>query len=176
MPCRQVNERNGQLILVKGGLASGKTYILNDLSRYAAEAGAIVLTATCALSEQNLQAGVVEQLFSNTELPPELDSRMSGTMTMDVQTPAQVSAGHQLVHPRTLGFAPEMCNVLLDLSKGQPIVICIDDIQFSDTLSLQMLLYLLRRMRSCRMLVVLSERQAVPIVTGPRGRIGQEGY
>src|SRR5262245_49263273 len=71
----------GRLVLVSGGLATGKTTLLHTFLSYAAGHGAAVLTATGARTERTLRMGVVSQLFQGTDLPPEV------SRVLDVEPP-----------------------------------------------------------------------------------------
>src|SRR5215475_9388517 len=139
----RIGEGNGRLVFVRGGLASGKTQVLHDFLHYAAGTGALVLMATGSRSEHSLDVGVIEQLFHNTELPPEFTERVSCLMKMDILASGGPAVPSQEAQSGRLRLLLGICNLLLDLSRGQPVVISIDDIHFADTLSLQILLYLL---------------------------------
>jgi DNA-binding CsgD family transcriptional regulator/tetratricopeptide (TPR) repeat protein len=150
----------GRLVMVSGGLASGKSQLLQDFSRHASESGALVLWATGSWAELDLQVGVVEQLFHNSALPAEILDRVSRIVTIDVLVPKDaVPGGPTACPPADVRVLLELSGVLLDLCRQQPVVICVDDMHFADRASLQILLYLQRRIRSRRMLLVLAERE-----------------
>jgi DNA-binding CsgD family transcriptional regulator len=138
---------SGRLALVTGGLATGKTELLRAFAGQAAQCGALLLTATGSRAEHTLRGGVLGQLMRDPRLPGrarlaavELTSTSDGPD--ELSTPA-AAALHEL------GAA------LVELSRRQPIVINVDDIQFADALSLQVLSYLRRRISSARVLMVL---------------------
>ncbi|GAA1307862.1 helix-turn-helix transcriptional regulator [Saccharothrix xinjiangensis] len=147
-----------RLALVRGGLAGGKTELLQRFQRHAGSSGAMLLTATGAPAERSLQAGVVDQLFHGAGLPPEIADRVSHLITpiaVGVDEPASDVRAIPHSHVR---LVHELCGILLELSRERPVVLCVDDVQFADSSSLQFILYLRRRMmRSGRVLVVLSE-------------------
>jgi DNA-binding CsgD family transcriptional regulator len=61
-----------------------------------------------------------------------------------------------------LRLGRSLCDILLALCTRQPVVVGVDDVQHADEASLEVLLYLLRRLRSHRLMVILNEW------TGPR--------
>ncbi|MFD1149433.1 ATP-binding protein [Saccharothrix hoggarensis] len=147
----------GELVLVSGGPASGKTELLHDFFAVAEAAGALLLSATGSRAEQSLQAGVVDQLFRGAGLPPEVGDRVSRLVVP--QAPAADDGQSDVRSVRSAGarVVHEICGILLGLSREQPVVVGIDDVQFADTSSLEFVLYLRRRLGSARVLLVLSE-------------------
>ncbi|APU13237.1 MULTISPECIES: AAA family ATPase [Actinoalloteichus] len=148
---------NGRLALVTGGPASGKTELLHRLSRYASESGALVLSATGSRAECVLQMGVVEQLFYSSDVPPEVTDQVSRLVTAETLTVEDVGPDIRSIHHTGARILQEICAALLKLARRRPVVVCIDDVQFADSSSLQLLLYLRRRMQSASILLVLNE-------------------
>ncbi|MFI7679263.1 LuxR C-terminal-related transcriptional regulator [Actinophytocola sp. NPDC049390] len=157
----------GGLALVSGGLASGKTDLLRHFQCAAAAGDALLLGAAGSRAERTLQAGVIDQLFHGAGLPPDAADRVARLITsgafgpdghgQDVCTIQQASA--RVVH--------EITGVVLELSRERSVVVCVDDVQFADSSSLQFLLYLCRRIASARVLVVLTEWEQ-PQITLPQ--------
>jgi len=151
-------EGNGHLVLVGGGLATGKTALLHEFSHYATETGALLLTATGSRAEQAVQTAVIDQLFHSSGLPADIAARMLGLLDVDALSEGELEADvSMLQHTTGVKVVHEICNVLLELSKERPVVIGIDDVQFVDRSSLQLLLYLRRRMNTSRVLMILNE-------------------
>ncbi|MCM2576363.1 helix-turn-helix transcriptional regulator [Streptomyces meridianus] len=151
------SEGRGQLALVQGGLACGKTELLYALTQRASASGALVLSATCSRDEGDLQAGLIDQLFQGADLPEQVTARVE-----ELVTPRTVEEGHSGDAPCAVQLPDarvvhEICGILLELARKRPLVIAVDDVQFADSASLQFLLYVLRRMRSARILMVLTE-------------------
>lgn len=135
----------GRLALINGGLATGKTELLRAFADHARGTGALVLTATGAPTERTLRTGVLSQLFHSAgQTPPTLD---------EVDSDADPVAS-QLVDARVVR---DVCGVLLGLAGDRPVVVAVDDLQFVDAVSLQVLLYLRRHMSTERMMLVLTE-------------------
>lgn len=138
-------EGRGRVALVVGGLASGKTELLAAFAEEVAVGDALLLTASGARVERNLPMGVMWQLFRSVSLPQELLDRVSELATWDARGEPDARAAYGL------------CALLLELAKDRPLVLTIDDVQHVDSASLQVLLSLRRRMRSARVLLVLTE-------------------
>ncbi|MFF2751697.1 AAA family ATPase [Kitasatospora sp. NPDC058048] len=148
---------NGRVVLVSGTLGSGKTQLLHDLSALAAKEGALVLQATGSRAERDLPMGVIEQLLRCAELPNELAAEISALVAEAFDD--HLSPDHRFERPQAVENETirRLCNVLLGACEGRSVVVGIDDVHFADTASLQALLYLQRRMRPQRMLMVLNE-------------------
>ncbi|EWC63761.1 LuxR-family transcriptional regulator [Actinokineospora spheciospongiae] len=144
----------GQVALVSGGVASGKTELLHTFAEHVAAAGAVLMTATGSRAERTLRFGVVLQLAQSPAIPVELAE--------DATRRVRAQQAEPVEDPNALGRAgarllDTLCATLIELAKKQPVVIAVDDVQFADGASLEALLYLQRRMRFGRVLVVLTE-------------------
>ncbi|MFE9767966.1 LuxR C-terminal-related transcriptional regulator [Streptomyces sp. NPDC005808] len=135
----------GRLALVSGGLASGKTHLIHAFSRCVKESGALHLTATGSRTEYAFPVGVVDQLFRNPDLPPEVVERAARLLS-DASEPAGAA---RAVHELTVE--------LLELARHRPLVVSIDDIQFVDALTLQLIRHLRQRIASARVMILLAE-------------------
>ncbi|WP_156756574.1 helix-turn-helix transcriptional regulator [Actinokineospora pegani] len=147
----------GQVALISGGVASGKTELLHTFAEHVAGAGAVLLAATGSRAERTLRFGVVRQLAQSPDIPGTLGEQ--ATRMLRVREAADAEGGGD---PSALGresarMLDTLCATLLDVAKQAPVVIAVDDVQFADPASLQSLLYLQRRIRFGRVLVVLTE-------------------
>ncbi|WP_347877051.1 AAA family ATPase [Micromonospora sp. KC606] len=150
----------GRLVLVTGPAASGRTQLLTRFLPSAAESGALVLHATGAPDEQRLNAGIVDQLFTNSALPAAVADQVGAVLALLHQAPPDE---HRLGSPVKAAPAvadSEICRILLGLTRTQPVVIGVDDLQFADESSVRILLRLQRRIRSSRLLILLSHQDA----------------
>ncbi|MFE3095716.1 AAA family ATPase [Streptomyces sp. NPDC059248] len=140
----------GRLIMVSGGIASGKTALQEDLLDEAAGAGALTLSATGARDEQHIGAAVIDQLLTNSSLPIEIPSTSArpGGGTAAPDGPDEY-AGARLVR--------DVCDTLLGLARTRPVVIGVDDLHFADETSLKLLSQLQRRIRRTRLMIVLTQ-------------------
>lgn len=134
----------GRLVLISGGLATGKTTLLHAFLEHAAGDGATVLTATGARTERTLPLGVVAQLFRGAGLKSEvLDEPADCAEESDTGTDTDTVRA--------------LCSALLTLTEERPVVIGIDDLQFVDQASLRVLQHLRRCAGAERLMIVLTE-------------------
>ncbi len=152
----------GQVALISGGVASGKTELLHEFAEHAAASGAILLTATGSRAERTLPFGVLGQLFQSPSLPEAVAEEVAQLLRGDDIAAVTADPSAMAGDPVAIGRAGArvldgMCAALLELAKDHPVVIQVDDVQFADGPSLQALLYLQRRMRFARVLVILTE-------------------
>ena len=142
----------GRLAVLNGAAGSGKTALLHAFTEWAATSGATLLGATGSHTERTLPLGVVSQIFQDAPTDPETAAHVARVLGAGSSAPVPpdlaVEAGSGL---------HDLCGVLLKLAEETPLVIAIDDVEYADLASLQWLLYLSRRLRSARILVVLNE-------------------
>lgn len=131
--------RHGRVALVDGGVASGKTELVHAAVEDAAARGAQVRSAAGSLAESTIPLGIIGQLC-----PTALDGAAP-----DISVATTLSQQDARLLDR-------VCQTLLDLAEEAPLVLVVDDVQFADPLSLHALLYLQRRIRAAKVLLVLS--------------------
>ncbi|WP_158891536.1 ATP-binding protein [Amycolatopsis anabasis] len=152
--CRQ---NRGQIALITGGIATGKTQLLNAFANHALESDVLVLTATCSRAEQTLPLGVMGQLCQGAGLPPAVRRRATELLDEHARLPTAPQGDREPLDGPDAKVLHGLCALILDLAREQPLVLGIDDVHFADPQSLQALLYLQRRMRSVQVLMILSE-------------------
>nr|QLK00588.1 AAA family ATPase [Micromonospora carbonacea] len=150
----------GRLVLVTGPAASGKTQLLTRFLPYAAESGALILHATGAPDEQRLNAGIVDQLFANSALPTAVADQVAAVLSLVHQAPPGEHQPGSQVEAAPAVTDSEICRILLGLTRTQPVVIGVDDLHFADESSVRILLRLQRRIRSSRLLMLVSHPDA----------------
>ncbi|MGW7492653.1 AAA family ATPase [Streptomyces sp. NPDC054786] len=144
-------DKRGQVVLVTGGIATGKTRLLNGFAEQASEAGTLVLTATALRAEQNLRLGVIDQLLRGAVLPSDAAASLHPMASWLDETDAGDSASPPHDARRRIVTA------LLDLAQQHRLVLLVDDVQFADEESLQVLLHLQLRIRSAGVMLVYTE-------------------
>ncbi|HET8684707.1 MAG TPA: AAA family ATPase [Micromonosporaceae bacterium] len=152
----------GSVAVVSGGVAVGKTRLLTTFSDQASDSGATVTYATCSRMEAGLPLGMVSQLFQSARLSPEGERRVarllgegaSASTLADAQSPAAARSLARVMQ--------DLHMVLLELAERGPLVVGIDDVQYADPLSLRFLLYVVSRLRSAPVLVVVTELDCLP--------------
>ncbi|CAL9568226.1 hypothetical protein SUDANB58_04782 [Streptomyces sp. enrichment culture] len=149
----------GGIALVSGPRGSGKTQLIQTFCKQAEAAGATVLTAAASPAEQEVPLGVMDQLFRSEELPLELRDRVGELLMEEVSA----SRGRDpiLAGQPSITVAHGLRSVLLELGRRGPVVMSIDDLQFADGPSLQMLLFLQRRTKASRTLLLLAEESTI---------------
>ncbi|MFR9797759.1 AAA family ATPase [Streptomyces sp. MS06] len=164
LQCESASGR-GQVVLINGGLASGKTALLDAFTDRVAASGALVLNATGSRAERTLQMGVLDQLLRSPALPPAVAGDVARMVTVSAPV-AEDDTDSVTIRQSHVTRVHGICSVLLDLARDRPLIIAVDDLQFVDSVSLQVLLFLQRRIRAARVMLVFSEwdhRAATPM-------------
>jgi DNA-binding CsgD family transcriptional regulator len=143
----------GRVVLITGTVASGKTELLATFAGQVTAANAMFLGATGASAERDLPLGVVGQVLGGADVDPDFAARLMA----DGQRMALGRTDSTTTQMRFVHVLRGVSAMLLDLARDRPLVIGIDDIQVCDALSLHCILYLVRRMRCSRLLLVLNE-------------------
>ncbi len=154
---------NARLVVIGGVTASGKTALLHSLAAYVTEAGGRFAEATGSRTEQPLPLGIVDQLLCNGGLP------------FDVARPAAAILGDGPAAAETMPHASwvnDLRTMLRDAAARQPLVLAVDDAHYADQASLKLLIYLFRRLKSARVMLVIArdvslQRGQVPAEADP---------
>ncbi|RKT04572.1 regulatory LuxR family protein [Streptomyces sp. 3211.6] len=152
----------GGTALITGVTAMGKTALLHTFEETAAASGALVLSASASLAERGLPMGVISQLFSGLAPRTTFADRVAGlleagALSAAVHGPDDGSQGHvpaPVLH--------RLWQTVQELAAQHPVLITVDDVDHADATSLQCLLFLIRRIRSVRVLVVLTAGARTP--------------
>nr|WP_246343100.1 LuxR family transcriptional regulator [Actinomadura verrucosospora] len=148
----------GSVVVISGGIATGKTTLLRTVGEWAAESGGLTLSAVASRSERDLPLGVLEQLFRSPGLPRESAERAmqwldAGGLNTWAREPAPGEDAVQVPTHVLRG----MLEILRDLLEDRPVVLSVDDAHHADVSSLQCLLYLVRRLRGACLHVIFGE-------------------
>ncbi|MGQ0838202.1 helix-turn-helix transcriptional regulator [Actinokineospora sp.] len=146
----------GQVALISGSVASGKTELLHAFAERSAVDGAILLTATGSRAERTLRFGVLGQLFHSPAMPETVTDKII-SLVADAEIADFTAANPDAIGRSSARILDGVCTAILELAKDRPVVIGVDDVQFADGASLQALLYLQRRMRFARVMVIFTE-------------------
>ncbi len=144
------------MVLISGAVASGKTALLSRFAEHATESGALLLKANGSRAERHFPLGVVGQLLQSGSLPGDQVQRLRrriGNWLGDEPADGADAIGAL----PTSALIDELCLPVLDLTERLPVVITVDDVQYADPASLQVLLCLVRRLRSVPLLMVLTK-------------------
>ncbi|MGK5671588.1 AAA family ATPase [Micromonospora sp. URMC 106] len=151
-------QQRGHVALVTGAVGSGKTSLLEAFSEWAAATGGQVMSAAGSRAERGLHLGVIGQLFHSARLAPEAAARVEDLLRDATTAPLPEPGGEATEGDRA--WAPLLHGLfatLLDLAGTGPLVLAIDDVHHADPASLHCLLYVTRRLRHARIMVVLAE-------------------
>jgi DNA-binding NarL/FixJ family response regulator len=146
----------GQAIVLSGASGSGKTVLLNRLAQLACEANAEVVSAAASRTEQSLPLGVIGQLAHGAGLLTENDSAIAGLLEEAMSGRWDSSETERICEETPARILHALCMALLRRAADQPLVVYVDDVHHADPSSLQCLSYLMRRVHTARILVVLA--------------------
>ncbi|MFC0111214.1 AAA family ATPase [Kibdelosporangium aridum] len=150
---------SGKIALITGGIATGKTALVRAFEERAVQSGVTVLRASGAASEQMLRFGLVEQFCRGASIPPELSALLAGLIA-PAATPAR--AGRPGGWPVETQVAHSVCVRLLELTHERPLLITVDDHQFADSGSMQVLTYLQHRIGAAKVMLLLTHDAQAP--------------
>jgi DNA-binding CsgD family transcriptional regulator len=145
---RDAASGTARLALVEGPAGIGKTRLVAEARRDAADAGLRVLSARGGELEREFPFGVVRQLF---EPAPVLEGA-AGAARPVFETVDGGDASFAVLHG--------LYWLTANLSSEQPLLLAIDDLQWCDQPSLRFLAYLVRRLEGLPVLVIASLRPA----------------
>jgi DNA-binding CsgD family transcriptional regulator len=152
-------EKKGQVVLLDGPTASGKTELLRNFAERAARPGVVFLNATCSPAERALPFGVLSQLLHSATLPlpAGLADRVARLLDSGASRAMPTESVSEPVEPEMVRVLHGLCLALLELAAGTPLLLGVDDVQHADVPSLHCLLHLVRRLGSARILAVLTD-------------------
>ncbi|MBI5106124.1 MAG: ATP-binding protein, partial [Solirubrobacterales bacterium] len=155
----------GRLALIEGPAGIGKSRLLAEARRQAADAGMLVLAARAGELEREFPFGAVRQLLEG-ELADEarrarlLSGAAAGAAAVfgDV---AQQPAGPE---PEDASFAAlhGLFWLVLNLAAERPVLLAVDDLHWCDRPSLRFIAYLARRLEDVPVLLAASWRTTDP--------------
>lgn len=161
---------SGGVILLTGPVGSGKTTLLNAFAGEVGRAGARLLWATGSPTEHAIPLGTLEQLLLDVD-PGVIDvNYVTSLLTGGARHFLVNESDHFADHVRTVlsgDWKVALWKVLKNLTDDGPIVMCVDDAHFADPASVQTLSYLVRRLRSARILLVLAVRDQQDALSPP---------
>ncbi|MER7283411.1 AAA family ATPase [Dactylosporangium sp. NPDC000244] len=156
---RACTDGRGQVTLVSGPVGSGKTALLLAFARQAVNDGARVIGAGGSRAEHKFPFGIIGQLLHDAGLAPNSDAyaavlKARCALAGSLGDPGSDGSVDDQVH---LPYLQTISGAFAAMASEQPLVIAVDDLHYADLPSLHCLLYLIRRLRSTRIMVVLSE-------------------
>jgi DNA-binding CsgD family transcriptional regulator len=164
-------EGRGSVLLIEGPAGIGKTELLAAARRRAVEAGMEALLARGGELEQGIGLGICRQLF---------EERLAGASASERRRllAGAASLAKPALGSRSATGAPGPAAVQLgdpaasmqhglywlcsNLAEQAPLLLCVDDLHWTDLASARWLLYLARRLEDLRALVVATVRPGEP--------------
>jgi predicted ATPase len=179
----RARDGKGSLVLVSGEAGIGKTRLVHELGKTAAEVGFLFLTGKC-ISQKDADPYLpfLDALRSYVRLGEEDGERMPVGLAGlgGVEGGEVLGMGFIPMAERATAESPARVNVqserdrmfntltqrIIGLSKDEPVLLFIDDLQWADNASLQLLYYVTRNVTDARVLVCCAYRpeelKAVP--------------
>jgi DNA-binding CsgD family transcriptional regulator len=155
----------GSVVLIEGEAGIGKTELLCAARGLGTDAGVAVLTARASELERDYSYGLVRQLFQAPLIELDPDERAQALSGAAALAGAMLDvAGAAADESAQDGFARlhGLHWLCANLAETQPLMLAVDDIQWSDTESLRFLHYLAGRLEDLPVVVVATLRTGEP--------------
>ncbi|MEC4019816.1 helix-turn-helix transcriptional regulator [Streptomyces sp. H27-D2] len=142
----------GAVVLANGPVGCGKTALVQGFAERVMEQGGLFLSVTAAASERLHPFGLIDQLMTAMRA-----AGVDAAPLAAEDAGVTASAGDPQGAPRVpLGLLQRISRTVCEFAGG-PLVISVDDVHFADEPSLQCLRYLIRRIDSSAVVIVLTE-------------------
>ncbi|MFC5745400.1 helix-turn-helix transcriptional regulator [Actinomadura rugatobispora] len=155
---RECAHNGGRLILVNGPPGSGKSALLDQFCERVGAAGGRSRSAVGRKVEMGQRLGIVERLFR----VPDASAEMLDALDRALTAIAEQDAGHDLAQRPPSHEITRLAAALRRDISGSPLVICVDDVQYADAASLQVLSLLMGRLDELPLLLVVTEPGGTP--------------
>ncbi|WP_395726048.1 BTAD domain-containing putative transcriptional regulator [Nakamurella sp.] len=150
----------GGLLLIEGSAGIGKTSLLVEAGRLAGAAGVGVLSARASEMERAFGFGTVRQLFEpQLQDPSRVGSLLAGAG--QGARPVFETVGDELVE-NSFAVLHGLYWLTVNLTADGPVLLSVDDVQWCDGASLRFLAYLVKRLESLPVLMVMTVRSGEP--------------
>jgi predicted ATPase len=153
----EVVEGRPRVVMVAGSAGIGKTRLLAEARRLAADAGLRVLVARGGELEREFAFGVVRQLFEASVAGDASALRGAAAAAGGVFEPGE-HAGDGFAEDPSFALLHGLYWVTVNVVGDAPLVIVVDDLHWCDGPSLRFLAYLVRRLEGLPVLVLGSVR------------------
>ena len=145
------------LLLIEGPAGIGKTRLLVEARRLATARGVRVLSARGSQLEQSFGFGVARQLFEPELITPDRRAELLGgaaASAVGVFDPVTVEVGDAEPAGGSFAILHGLYWMAVNLTRSGPLLLAVDDVQWSDSASLRYLAYLVRRLDALPVLVL----------------------
>ena len=151
----------GGVALIEGPAGIGKSRLLAE-ARDRAGDRMTVLAARCSQLERDFSFGAVRQLFESVARDPAQRERLLAGAAAPVEGVLDVAAADEGVAEGSFAVLHGLYWAVLNLAEQQPVLLAIDDVQWSDRPSLRFVSYLAHRLEGVPVLVALTLRSTDP--------------
>lgn len=153
---REVGEGKGRRVLVSGEAGIGKSHVLEEFQADARVHGIRVLTGRCYESGERAYRPFLEALLDFAGKPSVQSSKIHAAVKRAIAQIEQPAAFDQTDPYQAMEVLAEL---LRDISQETPTLICIEDIQWADDLSLRFLDFMRREQNPPPLILALSCRK-----------------
>ena len=160
----------GAVVSLTGHAWMGKSRLLEELERAAAEAGRRVLVGRAFRMEQGLPFGVAAQIFRSAArlIDDSTDTLSNWALSEVARLVPELSDGRvrggEVGDPfGELRLFDGAFTVLAELAAQSPLVVVVDDAQWMDPSSAGLISYVARRVAGSRLLLVVAARSGEPL-------------
>jgi DNA-binding CsgD family transcriptional regulator len=154
--------RDGRLAVIAGEPGIGKTALITAAREIALRSGTEVLSARAGELEQSLPFGVVRQLIEPVLLgctPDEREELFAGAAGLARPLLAPAPDARTVAQPDPdFGVLHGLYWLVASLARRGPLLLALDDLQWSDNSSLRFLRFLLRRVEGLPVAIVAALR------------------
>lgn len=154
-----------RLVVVEGSAGIGKTSLLRATTEHARTEGVATLSAQGSVLEQDFSFGVVRQLFDPLRArcdPREWSELTDGAASLAALALDATASTLEVVSDRAHATLHGLYWLLANFAARGPVLLVVDDMQWTDPASLRWLAYILRRLEGLRVLVVVAVRTGEP--------------
>ena len=150
----------GRVALIEGPAGIGKTRLLAEL-RERAGGRMTVLSARCSQLERDFSFGAVRQLFEGVAREPERRERLIAGAAAPAEGVLDVAAAGSEAEG-SFAVLHGLYWAALNLTEDRPLLLAVDDLQWSDRPSLRFVAYLAHRLEGVPVLVAATLRSTDP--------------
>ena len=151
----------GRIALIEGPAGIGKTRLLAK-ARERAGGAVTVLGARCGQLERDFSFGTVRQLFESAAHDPARRERLLAGAAAPAGGVLDALGGDDGAAEGSFAVLHGLYWATLNLAEEQPVLLAIDDLQWSDRPSLRFIAYLARRLEGVPVLVAATLRSTDP--------------
>lgn len=152
-----VNGRGG-VLTVSGPVATGKTELLHSFAEKALREDALVVSATASRSERELRFEVLAQLFQTIAGNLEHKEQVARLLNSQACTIVLSDGPEEDTEKAYAQVFQTLWMILVREMSRRPVVLLVDDLQYVDESSMRGLLFLARRLKFARVLMVFAEQ------------------